>query len=354
MKYSFTSLALAGLAAAAAVNTKEAAAPVSVSITPVGNTAVKAVITNNGNKGYNILHKGTILDKIPTNDFEVTKDSQKAEFHGVKLRLGKTFDQSAFTALQPGQSKEVVVDLAEVYGLDKSGIYDVRAAGQFRVAELGSTELIRDETIFYHSNPVSLNVDGQRASKVSKAIHVALQSRSTIQSDCSASQKSTIADGEKRCAAQANAAADAALNGSASKFQEYFKSTATADRQRVANRLKAVAKECTNTPGGVLSVHCSDVYNYCDPGTFAYTVSSDDAVVWCDQYWKSPMETTQCHGDDKTGTTIHEYTHASHVFSPGTDDYAYGYTDCSKLSRAKALENADTYEYYANAIHLGC
>ncbi len=347
MKYSFSAIALAGLASAAAVNSN--ASPVSVSLSSMGDTTVKAVITNNGDKGYNIMHKGTILDHVPVNKFQVTKGAEMASFHGIKLRMGTTgFHADDFTALSPGESKEVVVDLAEIYGLDKSGVYDVMASGRFRVADADSTELIRGGGVRFASNSVSINVDGAKAGQVTKAIHANLEARSKIASDCTASQTTTVKDGIARCKSQANAAADAATNGSASKFKEYFKSTADKDRKYVASRFKAVAKECGATDGGVLTVHCKDIYKYCRSNDFAYTVSEDDAVVWCSEYYASSTETGTCHGDDKTGTTIHEFTHASSVFSPATDDYAYGYDDCVALDRAKALENADTYEYYAN------
>ncbi|KAK3192537.1 hypothetical protein K4F52_001336 [Lecanicillium sp. MT-2017a] len=353
MKYSFSALALAGMASAAAVNTN--ASPVSVSLSSMGDTTVKAVITNNGDKDYNIMHKGTILDSVPVNKFQVTKGADTASFHGIKVRMGTTgFHEDDFTALSPGESKEVVVDLASIYGLDKSGAYDVSASGRFRVAEAGSTELVRGAGVRFSSNSVKINVDGHKASQVTKAIHESLASRSTIDSDCTASQKTTVQDGIDKCKAQANAAADAAVNGSASKFKEYFMSTATKDRSYVADRFKAVAKECGATDGGVLTVHCKDTYGYCRSNDFAYTVSDDDTVVWCNEYYNAPLETSTCHGDDKTGTTIHEFTHASSVFDPPTEDHAYGYDDCVALDRAEALENADTYEYYANAIHLDC
>lgn len=264
----------------------------------------------------------------------------------MKLRLAtKNLPESSFTALAPGQSKEVLIDLAEIYDLT-SGIYDVVGKGHFRYAELNSTELV-GSVLPYTSNALAMNIDGVVAAQVTKAID-AVEKRSTIQNDCTAAQKSVVAQSEAKCYNQAVAASKAALSGSATKFQEYFKSTATKDRQYVSKRFDAVAKECNNTPGGVLNVYCTDKYNYCDDGTFAYTVSSDNNVIWCAQYYSHPVETTSCHGDDKAGTTIHEYTHADSVFSPGTDDYAYTYANCVKLSREKALENADTYEYYAN------
>lgn len=386
MKYSFSSLAtIIGLASAAAVD-KHASSPLSVNIEPMGETVVRATITNNGEKDYNIMQKGTILDTAPVNKFAVTKGGKytraqpsplarlplsrpsetcvrkklttrytdtKADFHGVKLRLATTnVPESSFIALGAGSSTEVVVDLAEIYGLDNSGTYDVQAAGQFRYAEKGSTELV-GEPLRFSSNKVSIDVDGAKAASVTKAIDGGRQrKRSTISSDCSADQRSVIDEGIDRCYSQATAAARAARSGSASKFREYFMSTSSDDRSYVASRFDAVASECRNTPGGVLDVHCDDIYNYCERGTFAYTIPSESDVIWCDAYWSAPLETSQCHGDDKTGTTIHEFTHADEVFSPGTDDFAYGYPACSRLSRSEALENADTYEYYANGEFL--
>lgn len=243
MKYSFTALALASLASAAAVNSKEAVNPLSVNITPLGNTVVKAVITNSGSKGLNVLNKGTILDTVPVNKFKVTKGSEKADFHGVKLRLAtKGFQQADFTTLQPGESTEVTVDLAEIYGLEASGQYDVQAAGRFRYAEVGSTQLV--SSIPFSSNHIAMDVDGQVAAQVVKAIDAAVAKRSTITSGCSADQKSTVLEGERRCVSQARAAADAALNGSASKFKEYFKSTASADRKLVSSLKPQVKSQC--------------------------------------------------------------------------------------------------------------
>lgn len=347
MKYSFTSLVLATLASAAAVNTDPN--PVSVSLTSMGNSVVKAVLTNNDNKGYNIMHKGTFLDDIPVNKFQVKKGSNKANFHGIKLRMGASgFEEDDFTALFPGESKEVVVDLAELYGLDESGTYDVAAKGRFNIAEMNSTELIRGGGLRYNSNKLSINVNGKQAGQVIKAIEAILQSRSTINSTCTDSQTSTVADGLSRCESQAEAAAEAALNGSESKFEEYFMSTSDDDKQYVADRFNAVAKECSSSTSGTLDLHCEDTYNGCKSNTFAYAISSENVVVWCDAYWNAELETSTCHGDDKAGTTIHEFTHVDDVFSPGTDDHAYTYENCIELDREEALENADTYEYYAN------
>lgn len=79
MKYSFSSLAaVIGIAAAAAVDLNAAdidqgVSPLGISLTPVANTVVKVTVSNKGDKGYNILHRGTILDNIPVNKLRVSK-----------------------------------------------------------------------------------------------------------------------------------------------------------------------------------------------------------------------------------------------------------------------------------------
>ena len=52
--------------------------------------------------------------------------------------------------------------------------------------------------------------------------------------------------------------------------------------------------------------------------------------------------------DSKAGTLIHEMSHFTVV--AGTDDWAYGQTAAKSLAfsdPAKALDNADSHEYFA-------
>ena len=41
-------------------------------------------------------------------------------------------------------------------------------------------------------------------------------------------------------------------------------------------------------------------------------------------------------------------THAPGVFGDGTEDHGYGYRAVTALSRADALDNADSYTLFAN------
>jgi len=58
--------------------------------------------------------------------------------------------------------------------------------------------------------------------------------------------------------------------------------------------------------------------------------------------------TSTCHAQDQATTTLHEFTHAPGVYSPGTQDNGYGYSAATALSASRALLNADSYALYAN------
>ena len=62
----FTQLTLAALAtyvSAASVDLNKRESPLSVVLSPSGNTEVKVAVTNNGEKSLNLLSKGTFLDE---------------------------------------------------------------------------------------------------------------------------------------------------------------------------------------------------------------------------------------------------------------------------------------------------
>lgn len=353
MKFSVAPLVAAAGMASAAVMDKSASSPMSVSLTPMGNHMVKATITNTGNKALNVFNRGTLLDEnTPTDKLHISNKSKKAKFHGIYIKPDmKNIPEENFTPFAAGESKEIMINMAETYHFEETAAYDVVAKGAFHYAEAGSNKLAKGR-MAYAASPLNMHVDTAITSKIAKVVDARIAKRATTNKDCTADQKATVAKGYQGCYDQATAAANAALNGSASKFKEYFKSTAQKDRQYVHDRYTAVAKECKNSPGGVLDVYCVDHNNECRRGDFAYTYSSDDTVTWCSSYYSASLESSTCHADDKVGTTIHEFTHAADVFSPSTGDYAYGYDNCYALSYDEAIENADTYEYYANGMSI--
>lgn len=80
----------------------------------------------------------------------------------------------------------------------------------------------------------------------------------------------------------------------------------------------------------------------CQPSWYAYTYKGSSTVWFCKQFWSAPANGT----NSRAGTVVHELSHAA----AGTSDHAYGTANCKKLAKsdpAKAVDNADSYEYYA-------
>ena len=190
-------------------------------------------------------------------------------FNGLLLRTKNTdLTADAFTVLAPGATTESNFDLASVTDMKAGGVFEVVAEGAFAVAAADSTSLSAQK-VPYRSNKLSITVDGAAAAKVAPAIKV-LDDR-TVETSCSGTQKTALTNALARAVQLSNAASTAATSGSASKFNEYFKTTATSARNTVAARYKGVAAQAGSTTNGATTYYCTDPYGYCDPNVLAYS-----------------------------------------------------------------------------------
>lgn len=117
--------------------------------------------------------------------------------------------------------------------------------------------------------------------------------------------------------------------------------------------VQAIYKDVTNVQTTAPTISCTDTYGDCADGSaLLYTVPSDNVIVPCPNngFWDFPQLASACSGDDydMAGSVLHETTHLY-----GTSDWAYGPTAAQRLTAAKAADNADTYEMYAESVRLG-
>ena len=271
----------------------------------------------------------------------------KVPFEGIKIRLltsGLSTDD--FITLGAGETKEVTVETAALHTLTDGGDFDVFAQGLLPYAEANSTELAGN--LPYDSNKLSMAVDGTLAATVAKAI----TKRTVVGSSCTGTKLSAIRTALSNCASLASAAATSATAGT--KLDTYFKSTSSSTKSTVAARLRAVSSDCGGS-GSATTTNCNDPYQGCSSNVLAYTVPSQNFITYCDIFFNQlPALSSTCHGQDQATTVLHEETHAPGVYSPGTDDLGYGFAAASKLTTSQALNNADTFALYANAINLNC
>jgi deuterolysin len=218
----------------------------------------------------------------------------------------------AFTSLRAGASLTVRLDASHAHDLETGSTYSIISSGHISYALAGSNDL--SGSVGFLSNGLILNLPHTATVKRASDSRRSERDRRTVRtivSDCSDADVQMALEANQQCVNLANAAADRAASDDG-KFQEYFATLDGGVRQTVIDRFHAVANECSRAPnGGSTTTHCNDVDNMCSGGTLAYTYPDTGFVVDCPMYFDVlPLLDAGCHRQDRTTTTIHEYTHS--------------------------------------------
>ncbi|OJD38964.1 peptidase m35 deuterolysin protein [Diplodia corticola] len=344
-------LALATVVSGISVDLNKRDTPLDVKLEMVGNSEVKATLTNNGDSALKLFKVGSILDKTAVEKTEVNSAESRVAFDGIRLRMATSnLSEDAFQSIAAGESVEVQFDIAEAHDLSSGGAFDILSSGAISYAADGTTDIAG--AVPYISNKISTTVDGAQAA----AARESFVKRIAVNADCTGTRRTATVNAVSGCRSLALAAQSAASSGSASKFQEYFKSTASATRSQVAAIFGRVASECGSTTSGVADYYCTDVYgNGCQSGVLAYTLPSSSYMVNCPLFFSGlPATSRTCHAQDQQTTTLHEMTHLTEIAGTTDQNGAYGYAAVQALTAAQNLRHADTYTLYAQAIYAGC
>ncbi|KAF2964037.1 hypothetical protein GQX73_g9533 [Xylaria multiplex] len=353
MKAAAIAAYFAALTNAAAVNLK-GESPLVVEIEQVGNSEVKASITNTGNVPLRVLKAGSILDSSPVEKSKVAQGAKNVPFTGVRIYINtKDLKDEAFQTIGAKETVEVQWDAAQLHDMSAGGEFNISTEGSLRYAEEDSNHIAGQ--VVYGSNVIQAKVNGAQAAEVHNAFHEAIKAkRVVIQSDCTSSQTKTVnaALGVAKTYAQnAQSAANAGTH-----LQEYFKSTDSTTKSTVVSVFNKIATSVVNSgTSGSAKLYCTDVGNWCTDGVVAYTQpgSSNEYIVLCPYWFQFPATNNICHDADQPYVIIHEATHL--VAVKGTDDVCYGYNGCvTAINNAQSLNNADSYALYANSIYANC
>ncbi|KAE8153667.1 neutral protease 2-like protein [Aspergillus avenaceus] len=343
-------LALAPVLNAVPVEVANSASGLDVTLSQVGNTRIKAVVKNTGSEDVTFVHLNFFRDTAPVKKVSLFRNTTEVQFQGIKQRLiSEGLSDDALTTLAPGATIEDEFDIASTSDLTEGGTITINSNGLVPVTTSNKVT----GYIPFTSNELSIEVDAAEAATISQAVKVL--DRRTEVAQCSGTKLSALRTALSNTVSLARAAATAARSGSSSRFSEYFKTTSSSTRSTVAARLTAVANEAASTSSGSTTYYCSDVYGYCSSNVLAYTLPAYNIIANCDLYYSYlPALSRTCHAQDQATTTLHEFTHAPGVYSPGTDDLGYGYSAATALSASEALLNADSYALFANAVYLSC
>lgn len=373
MKFSAVTY-LAALASAASVDLTKRDSPLDLKLELVGNSAVKATLTNTGSQDLKIFKTGSILDEIAVEKSQVFSGCKQkprphpvithedassmltspctadlVEFDGVRLHMDMSLvDESNFRVIAAGETVEVQWDVAEDHDLTNGGEFDISSSGVFSYTGADSEDLTLSGTTTYTSNVLHASIDGEEAAKVRRSFHDEIEKRAVVQSDCTGTRRTAITTALSNCRALAAAAASAASSGGA-RMTEFFKSDTAATRSTVSTVFNRIATECGSSTSGASRQYCTDIYpgGACQGGVVAYTVPAQSYMVNCPAWFNNyPATSNACRGTSQSSVTLHEATHLTQI--RGTSDYnCYGYTCLRGLSASQNINHADTYHLFS-------
>ncbi|KAI0576135.1 Neutral protease 2 [Pyrenophora tritici-repentis] len=361
--YAFLVAIAASTMAATSPLTRQATqeSPINFKLSSVGNSQIKVTITNkNQDTGYNLVKVNTLLDDDHVHKLTITNEGTSVNFTGFSVTyLYDQLDEESFFPLFAGQTREVVVDVAEGYWVHNTttSVQEIVAKGQFYYAPLNSTDI--QGSFEYMSNTLSVDIDQAEATTIFKNfLSAKITKRVNISPTCEGKELETLRESLKDCTTFAHAAAKDAKDGVTGLYLKYFYKM---DWAEVQGRLQAIGDHCTSL--GVLDavLYCRDPFGgagRCNTkGVAAFARDKEEAIVFCPAFFDLPAIRYSCNGftsQSRAGVIIHEMTHMGLVYWPICSDYAYGTAKSQKLSPDYAASNADSHVLYAMDLKVGC
>ena len=323
--------------------------PLRVSMTALNDGMVEITITNTSRKTARIPKWELPSAAIESNLFHISYNGQPVRYAGAMIKRGAP-TSADFTILRPGQSHRAVVNLGSAYDLSKVGDYLVTFASSLQYASMSDGSMLRQTNgmpMVAQGVPVRLWLDHTGAKAAAGRI-TALAKPSNPSAvvggvsyvGCS----STQINGAGNAVVSArnyseNAKGYLAAGTVGPRYTSWF-GAYTSSRYGTARSHFVAIDSAMDQNAGQIKINCG-----CNQSYYAYVYPTRPYEIFvCRAFWSAPNTGT----DSKAGTLIHEMSHFNVV--AGTDDWAYGQTAARNLASsdpAKAVDNADNHEYFA-------
>ncbi len=336
--YRWTSAALVaagGLLAAAAAVANPAGLDVRLSAAaPVlqgdVDVTLTVTLTNTTRHPIHVLRWQLPDDELEGALFRITReDGSAVRYDGAIVK--RAAPQAAdHVRIDAGASVSYTAELTASYDLSRSGRYSIEYASPG--GHGARATLLR-------SQPIYLWLEG-RSGKGSTPPPPPVAGAAPVYSNCSATQQSQLVAATSQAVSYSNAAVGylAASPSPTPRYVKWFGSFSNAGWATAKANFGAIQSAFT-TQNLAFDCKCKK------PSTYAYVYSNQPYKIYlCGAFWKAPVAGT----DSRGGTLIHEMSHFNVVAA--TNDWAYGQTAAAELAAsdpAKALDNADSHEYFA-------
>ncbi|MCA1248618.1 M35 family metallo-endopeptidase [Massilia sp. MS-15] len=327
-------------------------APLRTSTARGDEVLVRVTLRNTGAAPRFLLSWQVPLGEITAPLFEVLRDGQPVRYLGM-LAKRPAPGPDDYLRIEPGAALSATVELSALYEMHVTGSYQVRyrSAGPALLAGApdgtGAMQPLPGSLV---SNPVEIWVEGRLPRGTLAPSRLAAGAADPAFPKCSNAQQEQLgaALGAGRAMARdAQRYLDAGTGtgagtgagtgtGYGARYATWF---GAPDAERVAavrTRVGAIRDAFENRP---VAIDCG-----CKEKYFAYVYPAQPYTVYvCKAFWSAPLTGT----DSRGGTLLHELSHFDVV--AGTDDHVYGKAGAAEMARsdpARAVRNADSYEYF--------
>ena len=328
-------LSLAGGAAAVDVTLT----PLQPSVARGDDVVVRVLLSNTSGKVEHLLRWRTPLDSIDGPLFEVLRDGQPVRYLGRSVKRPSP-GPGDYLRLAPGATLSRTVELSALYDMNVTGSYTIRYRAAALPAPASTGIVTLPASAAMQSGAVSIWIEGRlpRGSKTAPPVTTLAAGAGLTYDHCSNAQQEqlvTALDAGRAMAADSHAYLTAKQD-LGTRYTTWFGAPDTARAAKVAGNVTAVKDAFENKP---VKINCD-----CNEPYFAYVYPARPYTVWvCKAFWAAAVTGT----DSRGGTLLHELSHFDVV--AGTDDHVYGQTGAADLARTapeRAINNADSYEYF--------
>lgn len=323
--------------------------PLRVGVTALGGGNVEIVVTNTSRKTARIPKWELPSANIESNLFQVSYNGQPVRYAGAMIKRGIP-TAADFAILRPGQSHRAIVNLGSAYDLSNVGDYLVTFASPLQHASMSDGAALKQSNgmpMVAQGVPVRLWLDATGAkSAAGRMTALAKPSNpgAVVNGVSFVGCTTTQINGAGSAVVSARGYTENAkgyLNAGTvgARYTSWF-GAYTSSRYNSANSHFVSIDGAMDQNAGQIKINCG-----CNQSYYAYVYPTRPYEIFvCRAFWSAPNTGT----DSKAGTLVHEMSHFNVV--AGTDDWAYGQTATRSLASsdpAKALDNADNHEYFA-------
>ncbi len=308
---------------------------------PHDDVVARVVLTNEGRETLWIPRWQVPKADMDADLFEVVQNGRQVGYVG-RLAKRPAATKADFVALRPGQTLRAQTELSRHYKMHGGGEYLV----SYRIDLLDGVYMdeLRGGADAVYSNAVTLwrdaVIDDGRIDWDAWNAPTVGAEGVTTSGACSPQEVNTITTAFNSATTYAGGALSylnlKSWSTVGARYTTWFGATDSNRFNTVKSHFVSI-DDAFRTKSVVVDCSCNQSY-------YAYVYKNDHYRIYvCNAFWTANNTGT----DSRAGTLIHEMSHFDVVAS--TDDWAYGQSACKKLTKrpTKAIDNADSHEYFS-------